>query len=954
MCVACRLEKTLNPYAPTPHDTDLPDDTGFGIPGDPSTGATISLGTPVYGSIDYDFDTDWYGITLQAGVTYSVALTGGSVVPGLTLTDPVLGIYNQFGSFVTGNDDGSVGLDSFLTFTASYTGTYYLEAASYYLPAYYPPTGTYELLIAQVGGGGGGTGGTDDFAGNATTTGSVTIGGSVTGELEQGGDTDWFALTLAAGDSVLVTLTGNTLNDPYLTLYDAQGNVLTQNDDYQGLNSGLVYTADTAQTVYIEAAGYDAGQTGTYTVAVDTYVPQPYDPLDTIDWGTQMADTTVTYYFAPAGVSADGYTSEGFNAYEQSRFEAVFELISQSTGLTFTEVSSQAAADFVMLLDLNEVSGQFLGYFNPPGEPNEGVGVFDGTQWDRFAGGDLEEGGYGMVTMTHEVLHGLGLAHPHDTGGSSSVMGGVFGPYDQYGDHELNQGVFTTMTYNTGYFTGTPGSQGDTAGQWGFEVGPMALDIAVLQRNYGVNDWWRGDDDTYLLPDANLDGTGWRAIWDTAGVDTLRYDGDRNVVIDLREATLEDEIGGGGFISAANGVAGGYTIAAGALIENATAGSGDDQLLGNDGDNTLQGGAGNDTLRGRGGTDTAVIGVNQAQVSNVTALVGGVQIVSFDGIDELFGIEYVQFRDATVTVSALLAGSDPDASGGAGSVLTGTGGPETLAGTSGDDSINARAGSDRIEAGEGWDDVTGAVGADTILGEAGHDTLRGVNGFDSLDGGTGDDVLEGNFGNDTLLGGEGNDSLNGGLGFDLMEGGRGDDLLAALDGYDTLLGGAGADTLEGNNGNDSLDGGADDDRLEGGFGADTLEGGTGDDFLFGGNGFDNLTGGSGADRLEGNAGNDTLAGGAGTDVLKGGVGADTFVFTRGDGADRIADFQNAIDTIQIDADLLGGGSPVATDLIGFAGRDANGFLILDFGFGDTLTFTGVTNTGAILDEVVFI
>ncbi|WP_430450547.1 hypothetical protein [Rhodophyticola sp.] len=108
------------------------------------------------------------------------------------------------------------------------------------------------------------------------------------------------------------------------------------------------------------------------------------------------------------------------------------------------------------------------------------------------------------------------------------------------------------------------------------------------------------------------------------------------------------------------------------------------------------------------------------------------------------------------------------------------------------------------------------------------------------------------------------------------------------------------------------------------------------------------------DRLEGNAGNDTLDGGAGADVLKGGIGADTFVFGMGYGADRVADFQNGIDAIEIDAALLGGGAPEASDLVAYAGRDADGFLILDFGNGDTLTFTGVTNTGAVLDEVTFI
>ncbi len=64
------------------------------------------------------------------------------------------------------------------------------------------------------------------------------------------------------------------------------------------------------------------------------------------------------------------------------------------------------------------------------------------------------------MVLAHEPMHALGLAHPHDTGGTSSIMNGVVKSGD-YGDFNLNQGVFTVMTYNNGYFTGTPGSAPD-------------------------------------------------------------------------------------------------------------------------------------------------------------------------------------------------------------------------------------------------------------------------------------------------------------------------------------------------------------------------------------------------------------------------------------------------------------------------------------------------------------
>ena len=103
-----------------------------------------------------------------------------------------------------------------------------------------------------------------------------------------------------------------------------------------------------------------------------------------------------------------------------------------------------------------------LGYFNPPGETNAGVGVFwrDGFGWDEDGpttdtanreNGGLEQGGYAFYTLVHEFGHGMGLSHPHDNGGGSTILPGVFGAFDSYGAYDLNQGVYTVMSYNPGW-----------------------------------------------------------------------------------------------------------------------------------------------------------------------------------------------------------------------------------------------------------------------------------------------------------------------------------------------------------------------------------------------------------------------------------------------------------------------------------------------------------------------
>jgi Ca2+-binding RTX toxin-like protein len=100
-----------------------------------------------------------------------------------------------------------------------------------------------------------------------------------------------------------------------------------------------------------------------------------------------------------------------------------------------------------------------------------------------------------------------------------------------------------------------------------------------------------------------------------------------------------------------------------------------------------------------------------------------------------------------------------------------------------------------------------------------------------------------------------------------------------------------ADRAFGANGNDTLFGNA---------GGDFLSGNNGMDWLYGGDGADTLNGQSGADRLFGGAGTDRLVGGLGADALTGGAAADTFRFTSADGNDVIRDFQDNVDTIDID------------------------------------------------------
>lgn len=164
-------------------------------------------------------------------------------------------------------------------------------------------------------------------------------------------------------------------------------------------------------------------------------------------------------------------------------------------------------------------------------------------------------------------------------------------------------------------------------------------------------------------------------------------------------------------------------------------------------------------------------------------------------------------------------------------------------------------------------------------------------------------------------------------------------------------------------GDDVLKGGSVRDKMGGFDGDDLLDGRRGNDILFGGKGNDRLIGGAGADKLQGNAGRDLLKGGAGADELDGGRGADrmaggggadTFIFGAS-GRDRILDFQNDIDRVQLDASALGVNAGLSgAQVVDSFGTTINGVQALDFGGGNKLIFNGIADLDLIADDLLIV
>ncbi len=502
--------------------------------------------------------------------------------------------------------------------------------------------------------------------------------------------------------------------------------------------------------------------------------------IDSVKSDYSMSGSTFDVYFAPSGYNSwDGVRSNGWNAYEIQQFQSVFDTIATVIDVNFNITNSSSGAEYVMILDTDETAeyDNALGYFYLP-TSNQSIGVFNATLWDRTSGGDLEAGGYSYVTMVHEMLHGLGLGHPHDTGGGTGIMAGVGAAFDDFGNNNFNQGIYTTMTYNSGFHAGANGTVGDTGWDWGYESGPMALDIAALQDLYGANTTHASGNNTYVLPASNVSGTQWQSIWDTGGVDTLRHNGSTNAVIDLRAATLNNEAGGLGFVSNAAGVAGGFTVANGVSIENAITGSGNDTVTGNGASNNIELSAGNDSAQGNAGHDTIDGGSGHDTLRGGT---GGDNLLGGVGNDSLFGDS---------SVDELHGGTGKD-------TMAGGTGADTLHGDAGDDRLFGNTGVDLIYGGDGGDWISSGNGVDVVYGEDGDDYIIGRTGWDTLYGGDGDDSLLGSEGQDDLYGGNGNDYLSGATGSDYISGGAGNDTIYSSQGHDTIDAGTGNDEIYG-------------------------------------------------------------------------------------------------------------------------------------------------------------
>ena len=228
----------VSPVADTPHD----DHTNTG------RGATpITVGVSEVGMLDYERDVDFFVFEAEEGRIYRMGVVGAQ-------RDLVLVLYDADVRPLASPDNSAYGHIPSIVWKAPQTERYHLSVAGIY-------TGTdpYVVFITPYEG-------ADDYPNTVREAGPIPVDEAVQGTLDYHGDADVFAFKVEKDSPYRIAVSSESLTNPMVILYDADGEELASGDGQRYPLASLIrWDAQAANEYHIEVTGEGVGS---YTLAI--------------------------------------------------------------------------------------------------------------------------------------------------------------------------------------------------------------------------------------------------------------------------------------------------------------------------------------------------------------------------------------------------------------------------------------------------------------------------------------------------------------------------------------------------------------------------------------------------------------------------------------------------------------------------------------------------------------
>ncbi|MGO4851632.1 M10 family metallopeptidase C-terminal domain-containing protein [Phaeovulum sp. W22_SRMD_FR3] len=673
---------------------------------------SMGVGDSFSGTLSSAGDRDWVRVSLVAGQSYTISLTGAGATP---VSDTYLRLYDSAGNQIGYDDDGGVGLNSMLTYTAGVTGTYYVEAAAYADSR----TGGYTLGLAA------GATGVPIYT-------AQQIADQLTTGYWQNSGQSVRSYDIAAGDVLTVDLSGLSAAgrehaqwalEAWTTLTGIRFNTapaggasidITIDDD----DSGAYAASTTSGTRVVSSfVNVDSNWLVSQGSGFNSYSMQTY--MHEIGHALGLGHAGNYNGFANYGIDND-YLNDSWQATVMSYFD---QSDNTYVNASYAYIATPMISDLLAMRDLYGSSGTLRTGNTVYGDNSTAGGTYSrlstmraaGTLGDEMAWTIVDDGGYDTLDL-------------RSSGAAQTVrlaQGGISDVYGLVGNLSIAFGTLIERVY-----TGA----GDD----------RIFGNGVDNRLFAGN----GNDSL-----AGRDGND--SLYGEAGNDTLAGDGGNDM---LSGGSGNDLLTDSSGLNSLYGGTGDDTIQGGTQADLIVGGgSGTNRLYGNNGNDNITAGTGGDFIAGGNGLDRITGGRGN---DTIYAGAGDDIVGAGNGNDIVYG----------------QAGNNRVWLGNGQDSFVGGAGNETINGTgTGRNTISGNAGNDLIQAGSSGDWMSGGAGNDTIYGGAGRDTIWGGGGNDLLSGGLNNDEIHAVAGNNTIYGGGGDDQIWAGTGADVMTGSVGAD-----------------------------------------------------------------------------------------------------------------------------------------------------------------------------------